>query len=135
MSQVVGAGAQVTCGGPRAALGREAGARVAGARGGPGAAPGPEPGGGSQSRGDMWQSQSCPQLGGGSHCLDLMLVRGGGGGADGKVRQRPPLKLKMSMMGPLGVPELEIWDRSTFRACPSGRTVNGCRNLGQMLKE
>jgi hypothetical protein len=34
------------------------------------------------------------------------------------------------MVAPLGVPELEIWDRSAFRAHPSGRAVNGCRNLG-----
>jgi hypothetical protein len=37
MSQMVGAGAQVTRGGPEAASGREAVAGAAGARGGPGA--------------------------------------------------------------------------------------------------
>jgi hypothetical protein len=91
MHQNVGAGAQMT-------------------RGGPGAAPSrggtwwlrccPEPwghmvapvlpraaghlvalelsraGSGSQSRGDTWRPQSCPQPGGGSYCLDLVLVCG-----------------------------------------------------------
>jgi hypothetical protein len=32
--------------------------------------------------------------------------------------------------GALGVPELEIQERSACEARPSGRTVNGCRNLG-----
>jgi hypothetical protein len=41
---MVGAGAQVTRGGPGAAPGRETGARAAGARGGPGAAPSREAG-------------------------------------------------------------------------------------------
>jgi hypothetical protein len=40
----VGAGAQVTCLGPRAAQGREARARAVGARGSPGAAPSHEEG-------------------------------------------------------------------------------------------
>jgi hypothetical protein len=31
---------------------------------------------------------------------------------------------------PLGVPELEIRERGTFGARPSGRAVNGCKNLG-----
>jgi hypothetical protein len=57
------------------------------------------------------------------------------GGACSKVRQRPPLKLKMSMVGSREVPELEIWECSAFGARPSGRVVNGCRNLGLMLKE
>jgi hypothetical protein len=39
------------------------------------------------------------------------------------------------MAGPREVSELEIWERSAFRACPSGRAVNGYRNLGQILKE
>jgi hypothetical protein len=52
-----------------------------------------------------------------------------------QVRQRPPPKLKTSMAGPLGVSELKIWEHSTFGARPSDRAVNGCRNLGQMLKE
>jgi hypothetical protein len=56
-------------------------------------------------------------------------------GAGGKVRQRPSLKLKTSMVGLREVSELEIWDCSAFGACPSGKAVNGCRNLGQMLKE
>jgi hypothetical protein len=56
-------------------------------------------------------------------------------GAGSKVRQRPPPKLKTSMAGPLGVLELKIWEHSTFGARPSDRAVNGCRNLGQMLKE
>jgi hypothetical protein len=54
-----------------AAPGWEAEAGAAGARGGP-----ELPRDGSRSRGDTWQPQSCPQPGGGSHCLDLMLVRG-----------------------------------------------------------
>jgi hypothetical protein len=33
-------------------------------------------------------------------------------------------------MGPWEVPELEIQERSTYGARPSGRVVNGCRNLG-----
>jgi hypothetical protein len=37
----------------------------------------PRAGSGSPSRGDTWQPRSCPQPGGGSHCLDLKLVRGG----------------------------------------------------------
>jgi hypothetical protein len=44
LSQKVGAGAQVTCGGPGATPGWEAGAGAAGARGGPGAAPSREAG-------------------------------------------------------------------------------------------
>jgi hypothetical protein len=43
--------------------------------------------------------------------------------------------LKTSMAGPREVPEMEIQERSAFGAYPSGRAVNGCRNLGQMLKE
>jgi hypothetical protein len=57
------------------------------------------------------------------------------GGAGSKVPQRPPPKLKTPMAGPLDVSELEIWERSAFRACPSGRAVNGCRILGQITKE
>jgi hypothetical protein len=38
------------------------------------------------------------------------------------------------MVGPREVLELEIRERSAFRARRSGRSVNGCRNLGQMLK-
>jgi hypothetical protein len=45
LSQKVSAGAHMTCGGPRAAPSREAGAGAVGARSCP------EPGGGSQSRG------------------------------------------------------------------------------------
>jgi hypothetical protein len=52
------------------------------------------------------------------------------GGAGGKIRQRPPPKLKTSMAGPREVPELEIWEHSGSGAHPSGRAVNGCRNLG-----
>jgi hypothetical protein len=64
-----------------------------GIRGGPGAAPSRErelePRGhvaapeqprartGSLSRGDTWRPWSYPQPGGGSHCLNLKLVRGG----------------------------------------------------------
>jgi hypothetical protein len=57
------------------------------------------------------------------------------GGAGGKVRQRPPLKLKTSMAGPREVSELEIRECSAFRDNLSGRAVNGCRNLEQMIKE
>jgi hypothetical protein len=56
-------------------------------------------------------------------------------GAGGKVQQRSPPKLTKSMAGPWEVPELEIQERSAFGARPSGRAVNGCRNLGQMFKE
>jgi hypothetical protein len=28
------------------------------------------------------------------------------------------------------VPKLDIWECSAFEARPSGRVVNGCRNLG-----
>jgi hypothetical protein len=52
------------------------------------------------------------------------------GGAGNKVQQWPPPKLKTSMVGPLGVPELDIRERSAFEARPTGRAVNGCRNLG-----
>jgi hypothetical protein len=64
-----------------------------GTRGGPVAAPSregePKPqghvaapellraGSGSPSRGDRWRPWSCPEPGGGSRYLDLMLVRGG----------------------------------------------------------
>jgi hypothetical protein len=34
------------------------------------------------------------------------------------------------MTGPREVPELEIRERSAYGARPSGRAVNGCRNLG-----
>jgi hypothetical protein len=37
--------------------------------------------------------------------------------------------------GPREVTKLEIRVRSAFGARPSGKAVNGCRNLGQMLKE
>jgi hypothetical protein len=36
----------------------------------------PRAGNGSPSYGDTWQPQSCPQPGGGSHCLDLACTRG-----------------------------------------------------------
>jgi hypothetical protein len=52
------------------------------------------------------------------------------GGCWRQVRQRPPLKLKTSMAGPREVSELEIRERNAYRARPSGRVVNGCRNLG-----
>jgi hypothetical protein len=75
------------------------------------------------------------------------------GGCWRQVRQRPPLKLKTSMVGPREVseleirerppptlrnvdggpqevPELEIRERSACGARPSGRAMNGCRNLG-----
>jgi hypothetical protein len=37
----------------------------------------PRAGSGSPSREDTWRPWSCPQPGGGSHFLDLKLVRGG----------------------------------------------------------
>jgi hypothetical protein len=74
MSRMVGAGAQVPRGGPRAALGSEAGAGAMGARSGPGAVPSREAGAGSVGH---VAAPELPQPGGGSHCLDLMLVRGG----------------------------------------------------------
>jgi hypothetical protein len=36
----------------------------------------PRAGSESRSHRDTWQARSCPQPEGGSHCLDLMLVRG-----------------------------------------------------------
>jgi hypothetical protein len=67
----VGAGAQVTRGGPGAASSYGDTWRPRSC---------PEPGDGSQSRGDAWKSQNCPQPGGGSRsrCLNLKLARGGG---------------------------------------------------------
>jgi hypothetical protein len=52
-----------------------------------------------------------------------------------KVWQRPPPMLRMSMAGPREVSELEIRERNAFGARPLGRAVNGCKNLGQMLKK
>jgi hypothetical protein len=68
---MVGAGAQVTRGGSGAAPGREAGAGAAGARGSPGASPSREAGA------EVAGTRGSPQSGGGRHCLDLILVRGG----------------------------------------------------------
>jgi hypothetical protein len=71
MSQMVGAGAQVPCDGPEAASGQEAGAEAMGTRGGPGAVLSWKVGAGAVG------TRGSPQPGGGSRCLDLMLVRGG----------------------------------------------------------
>jgi hypothetical protein len=38
--------------------------------------------------------------------------------------------VKTSMAVPREVPELEIQERSAYGAHPSGRTVNGYRNIG-----
>jgi hypothetical protein len=75
MSQMVGAGAQVPCGIPGATPGREAGAGATGARGGPRAVPSREAEAGAVGTRDS--PRAAPSLGGGSRCLDLMLVRGG----------------------------------------------------------
>jgi hypothetical protein len=40
------------------------------------------------------------------------------------------INVKTSTTGPREVPELEIQERSACGARPSGRAVNGCRNLG-----
>jgi hypothetical protein len=71
----VGARAQVTRGGPGAALSREAGAGAAGAHGGSGAALSREAG--AVATGPCGSPRATPQPGGGSCCLDLKLVRGG----------------------------------------------------------
>jgi hypothetical protein len=85
MSQMVGAGAQVTHGGPVP----EGGSWNRGGTWWPRSCP--RPGGRSRSRGDTWQPWSCPQPGGGSRCLDLILVRGGTGpqGTDRGPRAHP----------------------------------------------
>jgi hypothetical protein len=70
MSQMVGARAQVSCGGPGAASGQEVGAEATGTHGGPGAVLSWKAGAGAVG------TRGSPQLGGGSRCLDLMLVRG-----------------------------------------------------------
>jgi hypothetical protein len=38
--------------------------------------------------------------------------------------------VKTSMAGPREVPKLEIREHSAYGAHPSGRAMNGCRNLG-----
>jgi hypothetical protein len=79
---------------------------------------------------------SGPLGGAGAGGSEVRDVDGGPhGGAGGKVRQRLPPKLKTSTEGLREVPELEIRERSAFGARSSGRAVNGCRNLGQMIKE
>jgi hypothetical protein len=75
MSQMVGAGAQLPRGGPGAAPGREAGAEATGTHGSPGAVLSREAGAGAA--GTHGSPGAAPSLGGGSRCLDLMLVRGG----------------------------------------------------------
>jgi hypothetical protein len=49
-------------------------------------------------------------------------------GADGP--GAPPINVKTSTAGPREVPELKIRELSACGAHPSGRVVNGCRNLG-----
>jgi hypothetical protein len=46
------------------------------------------------------------------------------------VRERPTSMLRNVEAGPREVPELKIQECSACRARPSGRTVNGYRNLG-----
>jgi hypothetical protein len=46
-----------------------------------------------------------------------------------KDRERPHQRENVDD-GPREVPELEIEEHSDRGACPSGRVVNGCRNLG-----
>jgi hypothetical protein len=138
MSQMVGAGAQVTCGGPGAAPGQRVGVGAAGARGGPGAAPSREAG--ARAAGTRESPGAAPSSGGRSHCLDLMLVHGGTRSSG--CRQRPPgppwerlqtrrwcqffdarsvilsfysavdgtptINIKMSTAGPREVPELKV---------------------------
>jgi hypothetical protein len=74
VSQMVGAGAQVTRDGPGAIPGREVGARAVGARGGPGAASSREAGAGAA--GTCGSPEAVPSWEAGSYCLDFMLVRG-----------------------------------------------------------
>jgi hypothetical protein len=52
----------------------------------------------------------------------------GGAGAEGP--RAPTINVKMSTTGPREVPELGIRERSAYGVRPSGRAVNGCRNLG-----
>jgi hypothetical protein len=47
-----------------------------------------------------------------------------------EIRERPPPTLRNVDGGPQEVPELEIRERSACGARPSGRAMNGCRNLG-----
>jgi hypothetical protein len=42
----------------------------------------------------------------------------------------PPINVKTSTAGPREVSELKIRELSACGAHPSGRAVNGCRNLG-----
>jgi hypothetical protein len=43
--------------------------------------------------------------------------------------------MKTSMTGPREVPGLEIREHSAYRARPSGKAVNGCRNRDAQLGE
>jgi hypothetical protein len=52
----------------------------------------------------------------------------GGAGAEGLGALT--MNVKKSMTDPHEVPELEIRERSACGARPSGRAVNGCKNLG-----
>jgi hypothetical protein len=52
------------------------------------------------------------------------------GGAEAEGPGAPTINVKTSTTGPREVPELKIRERSVFRARPSGRVVNSCRNLG-----
>jgi hypothetical protein len=52
----------------------------------------------------------------------------GGAGAEGPGAST--INVKTLTTGPWKVPELEIRERSACGARPSGRAVNGCRNLG-----
>jgi hypothetical protein len=90
LRQNVGAGAQVTFGGPGAAPSYGGTWRLWSCPEpwGHVAAPKlPQAGSESQSHGDTWRPQSYPQPGGWSHCLDMMLVCGVPG-PQGTDRQR-----------------------------------------------
>jgi hypothetical protein len=52
-----------------------------------------------------------------------------------KVQERATINVKTSTMDPREVPELEILERSACGARPSGRAVNGCKNLETNVKE
>jgi hypothetical protein len=52
----------------------------------------------------------------------------GGAGVEGP--GAPTTNVKTSTAGPREVPELKIRERSACGARPSGRAVNGCKNLG-----
>jgi hypothetical protein len=52
------------------------------------------------------------------------------GGAEAEGPGAPTINMETSTAGPQEVPKLEIQKRSDYGARPSGKVVNGCRNLG-----